>query len=103
LEPVGATRPPCVAMISAMRSKVLLVAAAIAIAQGLRAEEIPPAQIIADQVRDQGFPCNKAPTVERDPTYSRPDEPVWILKCDNATYRVRLIPGMAADVVRLDK
>ena len=97
-----------------MRIKFLLPAAAITIIQGftganfdtrgaVRAEQIPPAQIIADQVRDQGFPCNKSLTVERDPTYSRPDEPVWILKCDNATYRVRLVPGMAADVVRLDK
>jgi hypothetical protein len=97
-----------------MRSKLLILTVAIAIVQGfiqanfgtrggVRAEEIPPAKIIADQIRDQGFSCNKSLTVERDSTYSRPDEPVWILKCDNATYRVRLIPGMAADVVRLDK
>ena len=90
-------------MIGAMRSKLLLLTATIVIVQGVRAEVIPPVQIIADQVRDQGFPCNKSQTVERDPTYSRPDEPVWILKCDNATYRVRLIPGMAANIVRLDK
>ena len=89
-------------MIGAMRSKLLLLTATIAIVQGVRAEEIPPVQIIADQVRDQGFPCSKSLTVERDPTYSRPDEPVWILKCDNATYRVRLVPGMAAKVERLD-
>jgi hypothetical protein len=69
----------------------------------VRAEEIPPPEIIADQIRDQGFSCKKALTTERESTYSRPDEPVWILTCDNATYRVRLIPGMAADVVRLDK
>ena len=97
-----------------MRFKFLLLTPAIVIVQGFaganfdtrggaRAQEIPPAQIIADQVRDQGFPCNKSQTVERDPTYSRPDEPVWILKCDDATYRVRLIPGMAANIVRLDK
>jgi hypothetical protein len=86
-----------------MRSKVLLLTATIAIIQGLRAEEIPPAQIIADQVRDQGFSCNGSPTAERDPAYSRPDEQAWILDCDNATYRVRLIPDMAADVERLDE
>ena len=97
-----------------MRSKLLILTAAIAIVQGfthanfgtrgsVRAEEIPPPEIIADQIRDQGLSCKKALTVERDPSYSRPDEPVWILKCDDATYRVRLVPGMAAHVVRLDQ
>ena len=96
-----------------MRSKFLLLAAAVALAEGVtranfdtgggvHAQEIPASKIVADQVRDQGYACNKSLTLERDPTYSRPDEPVWILDCDNATYRVRLIPGMAADVERLD-
>ncbi len=61
-----------------------------------------PPEMIADQVRNQGFPCNKALTSERDSTYSRADEPAWILKCDNASYRVRFVPGKAATVVRLD-
>jgi hypothetical protein len=96
-----------------MRSKFLLLTAAVALVEGVtranfdtgggvHAQEIPDSKIIADQVRDQGYACNKSLTVERDPTYSRPDEPVWILKCDNATYRVRLVPGMAAKVERLD-
>jgi hypothetical protein len=96
-----------------MRFKLPILTAAIAIIQGftgasfdnrgaVRAEQIPPLEIIADQIRDQGYSCNKSLTVQRDPTYSRPDEPVWILKCDNATYRVRLIAGMAANVERLD-
>jgi len=50
----------------------------------------------------QGYECNEARGVERDSAYSRPDEPVWILKCDNASYRVRLVPGMAAKAERLD-
>ncbi len=96
-----------------MRSRFLALIAAVALLEGLtragfeagsgaRAQEMPAAEIIADQVRDQGYACNEALTVERDPTYSRPDEPVWILACDNATYRVRLVPDMAADVERLD-
>ena len=96
-----------------MRFKLPALAAATAIVQGLtganydtrgvvRAEQMPPLEIIADQIRDQGFSCNKALTVQRDPTSSRPDEPVWILKCDNASYRVRLITGMATNVERLD-
>jgi hypothetical protein len=97
-----------------MRSKLLTLTAAVAMIQGsaeanldtsgaVRVEEIPPPEIIADQIRDQGFSCDEALTAERDPTYSRPDEPVWILECDNAAYRVRLNPDMAADVERLDE
>ena len=97
-----------------MRTKLPILAAAVAILQALpqanldtrgsvRAQEPPPLQIVADQVRDQGSSCDKALTVKRDPTYSRPDEPVWILECDNASYRVRFIPGMAAKVDRLNK
>ena len=97
-----------------MRFKLLAVTAAVEIVQGfmeanfdirgaVRAQAIPPPEIIADQIRDRGFSCSKTLTAERDPKYSKPDEPVWVLICDNATYRVRLVPGMAADVVHLDK
>jgi hypothetical protein len=97
-----------------MKSKLLILGAAVALVEGFtrasfdtrggaRAEEIPPVEIVADQIRDQGFSCNKALTAQRDPEYSRPDEPVWILECDNAIYRVRLIPDMAAYVERLDE
>ena len=37
-------------------------------------------------------------SAERDAALSRPDEAVWILKCQNASYRVRLIPDLAARV-----
>ena len=41
-------------------------------------------------------------SAQREPGQSKPDEPVWILKCVNATYRVRIIPDMAARIERLD-
>jgi hypothetical protein len=59
-----------------------------------------PAEIIAVQIRDQGYACAKALSAERE--QSELGDAVWILKCDNATYRVRLIPDMAAKVERLD-
>ena len=59
------------------------------------AEEMP-AEIIAAQIRDQGYACDKALSAKRDG--ERSDDAVWILKCPNATYRVELIPDMAAKV-----
>ena len=58
-------------------------------------------EIIADQIRSQGFTCDKPESAKRDPERSKPDEAVWILKCEKTTYRVRLIPDMAGDVVPL--
>jgi hypothetical protein len=59
-----------------------------------------PAEVIAAQIRDQGYSCDKALSATRDG--ERSDDAVWILKCQNATYRVRLVPDMAAHVERLD-
>ena len=60
-----------------------------------------PADGISAQIRAQGYRCDMPVSAERDPALSRPDEAVWILKCQNATYRVRLIPDMAARVEQL--
>ncbi len=54
--------------------------------------------IIAAQIRDQGFACNKALGAVRDRAASKPNEAVWTLTCENASYRVRLVPNMAAHV-----
>ena len=60
-----------------------------------------PADGISAQIRAQGYRCDVPVSAERDAALSRPDEAVWILKCQNATYRVRLIPDMAARVEQL--
>ena len=61
----------------------------------------PAATDIADQVRLQGYQCDGQVTAQRDPKQSRPDEQAWILNCSNATYRVRLVPDMAAQIEKL--
>lgn len=61
-----------------------------------------PKDLIAVQVRSQGHECTTPISAEAEPAQSSPDERVWILVCDNATYRVKLIPDMAADIERLD-
>ena len=60
-----------------------------------------PKDTIAAQIRIQGFACDKPQSAVRDAKRSKPDEAVWVLKCSNAAYRVRLIPDMAAKVERL--
>lgn len=64
------------------------------------AQETPP-DILAIQIRSQGFACEKPLSAARDPKLSRPDQAVWTLKCKNIAYRVHLNPGMAARVQRL--
>jgi len=59
------------------------------------------AEVLADQVRQQGQACERALGAERDEAASRPELPVWILRCSNASYRVRLVPDMAARIERL--
>lgn len=63
-------------------------------------DEVPP-DIIAVQIRKQGYQCNNPSKAKRDTEASRPDLPVWILTCENATYRVRLVGNMADRVDRM--
>jgi len=60
-----------------------------------------PQNMLAAQVRTQGIACGKALGARRNAKQSRPDHEVWILTCDNATYRVSRYPDMGAKVERL--
>jgi predicted trehalose synthase len=61
-----------------------------------------PAETLAAQLRLQGHHCDEPLSATRDTALSKPNEAVWVLKCANATYRLRLIPNMAAQVERLE-
>jgi hypothetical protein len=67
-----------------------------------QAQNVSAASIVAAQIRKQGFACDKPKGADRDSSASRPDTPVWILDCGNASYRVELVPNMAAKVEKLD-
>ncbi|MFN0217818.1 MAG: hypothetical protein ACKVP4_03270 [Hyphomicrobium sp.] len=58
-------------------------------------------EIIAAQIRKQGHQCVNPQSATRDDAASKPDETYWMLTCENASYRVRLIPKMAAQVEKL--
>jgi hypothetical protein len=60
------------------------------------------AEIVAAQIRSQGYACTRPVTALRDQAASQPDVAVWVLSCGNARYRVRLVPDMAAQVTQLE-
>jgi hypothetical protein len=60
-----------------------------------------PKDMLAAQIRSQGIVCDKPQRATRDPKLSRPDHEVWVLKCENATYRISRYPDMAAKVEQL--
>ena len=51
-----------------------------------------PQDVLAAQIRTQGFACDKAINARRDAKRSKPDHEVWVLRCSNATYRVSRFP-----------
>lgn len=58
--------------------------------------------IIAAQIRRQGFACKSPESATKEGKASKPDLPVWVLDCGEISYRVQLVPNMAAKVERLD-
>jgi hypothetical protein len=62
-----------------------------------------PKDDIAAQIRAQGYACDQPQSATRDAEASKPDQAVWVLRCEGASYRVRLIPDMAAQVERIQR
>jgi hypothetical protein len=62
-----------------------------------------PMDILAAQLRDQGYACDHPQSAEQDAKGSKPDEAVWVVQCEGAKYRMRLVPDMAAKVERIDR
>lgn len=60
------------------------------------------AGLVATQIRQQGFRCDEPSSATRDKDASTAEETVWVIGCDNATYRVKLIPDMAAQIEKID-
>jgi hypothetical protein len=72
-------------------------------AQALAEDVESPKDDIAAQIRAQGYACDQPQSATRDAQASKPDEEVWLLRCEGASYRVRLIPDMAARVELINK
>ena len=79
-----------------------LVWAALSLLTELAAAQDSASAMLAARIREQGYACNRPLDAERDPALSRPDSAVWVLRCDDGRYRIRLVPDMAARIERLD-
>ena len=86
---------------------LLLVVATLALSSGERfghAAKAETAQdILAAQIRSQGFACDKPLRATRDAELSKRDYAVWVLKCENATYRIGRYPDLPANVEKLQE
>jgi len=58
---------------------------------------------IAAHVRLKGLPCGKAQKARQITQRGMPSATVWLLFCDNANYRIWLVPGEAATVMKIGK
>ena len=85
-----------------MVGSALLTLAPHAVGPALSEELENPVEIIAAQIRRQGYTCDKPKSAKRDRTDSKPNAQVWILNCEAASYRVELVPDLAAKVERID-
>ncbi len=75
---------------------------AFAQSSGGDSNDMEAAEIVATQLRSQGYECVDPHKAERDQSDSTPGEEAWIVTCDNATYAVKLVPDQAAKVEQLD-
>ena len=58
------------------------------------------ADLVATQVREQGYTCEEPTSASQDPDSE--GDAVWTLRCANASYRVRLVPDMAAQIEQIN-
>ena len=93
----------CVAAMSLSATIDLSPCRKLSLAIGARAVAGEPrtSEVVASQIRKQGYSCGKALSAERDNDH--PNERAgWILTCDTQTYHVHLVPNQAAYVQKVN-
>ena len=81
---------------SVLASVTLLLMAGAALADDAAID----ATIVADQVRNQGFSCQDPVSAKHDEVASKPELPVYVLTCADATYSVKVVPDQAWVITR---
>jgi hypothetical protein len=63
----------------------------------------PPMDLLATQLRDQGFACDRPDKAQLEEKSSKPNAMVWIVECKGVQYRMTVVPDLAAKIEKLDK
>ncbi|HML31159.1 MAG TPA: hypothetical protein PKE16_20415 [Hyphomicrobium sp.] len=61
----------------------------------------PPMELLAAQLRTQGYECDRPESAHPDPSASKPNERVWIVRCKGVDYRMTVVPDMAAKIEKI--
>jgi hypothetical protein len=93
-------RPSSIGLHTICSVPVMAAVATLALANGAFAQETAKG-LLAVQVRSQGHVCDNPISARREKKRPAPDVSVWVLRCENNSYRVRLAPDMAARIQRL--
>jgi hypothetical protein len=91
-------------MINCLKSRIFLAAVVIATEQfagPALAQQETPTDIVAAQLRRQGFPCTAPKPAVQDRKHSIANAAVWRLQCDEGAYRITLVPNLAARIERI--
>ena len=80
---------------------LILAACALATMTSPCAADTEAAKVTAAAIRAEGLPCAEPVTAQRDAASSKPDQPVWMVACGNAQYRVRFRGDTRPQVERL--
>ena len=86
---------------SRVRVVILSLVFSTVTAQQVSAQETAK-ELLAIQISDQGYRCDKPVSAKRDAKHSKADVSVWVLRCEHRSYRMMLTPDMAARVQRLN-
>lgn len=90
-----------------MRNSIVFVVSAIAVGSyassafadsGLE----PPMDLLAAQLRTQGYACDHPDSAHLDKDASKPNGKVWIVACKGVHYRMTVVPDLAAKIEKLD-
>ena len=57
--------------------------------------------VLAVQIRSQGLVCDKPQRATHDTKLSKPNYDVWVLDCENATYRLGRYPDLPIKIEKL--
>jgi hypothetical protein len=60
-----------------------------------------PMDLLASELRDQGFACDHPDKARLDQKATKPNETVWYVDCKGVSYRMTVVPDLAAKIEKV--